>query len=164
MKPTGDTPLIHTIEESTSVAVPGRGEGASSGLFSVPQTILIFVLAVLIGSVGGYALTSFSSLMKKTPSSAGGAAEEAKAVKSVGVVDKKTFSDSAEGVLREGGTDGEGSYYLERAGGEDQRAYLTSSAVDLAQFIGKRVRVWGQTFAGQKAGWLMDVGLVELLE
>jgi hypothetical protein len=25
------------------------------------------------------------------------------------------------------------------------------------------VRVWGQTFSGEKAGWLMDVGLVEIL-
>jgi hypothetical protein len=41
--------------------------------------------------------------------------------------------------------------------------YLTSSTVDLSPFVGKKVRVWGQTFTGQKAGWLMDVGLVEVL-
>ena len=39
--------------------------------------------------------------------------------------------------------------------------YLTSSTVDLSVYIGK-VKVWGQTFTGQKAGWLMDVGLVEI--
>jgi hypothetical protein len=30
--------------------------------------------------------------------------------------------------------------------------------------VGKKVRVYGQTFAGQKAGWLMDVGYIEVLE
>lgn len=84
--------------------------------------------------------------------------------KSVGVVDKKTFKDSVTGILREGGIDGEGNYHIERPGGESQNAYLTSSAVDLSEFVGKKVTVWGQTFSGQKAGWLMDVGLVEILK
>ena len=81
---------------------------------------------------------------------------------SAGIVDKKTFSDSAEGVLREGGIDGEGNFHLERPGGKSQNVYLTSSTVDLSPYIGKEVKVWGQTFEGEKAGWLMDVGLVEV--
>ncbi len=84
--------------------------------------------------------------------------------KIVGVVDKKTFKDSAEGILREGGIDGEGNFHLERSGGESQNVYLTSSTVDLSEFIGKKVKVYGQTFAGEKAGWLMDVGYIEFLK
>lgn len=84
--------------------------------------------------------------------------------KTAGIADKKTFKDRAEGVLKEGGIDGEGTFHLERPGGESQNVYLTSSTVDLSLYLGKKVRVYGETFAGQKAGWLMDVGLVEVLE
>ncbi|KXK08555.1 MAG: hypothetical protein UZ21_OP11001000545 [Microgenomates bacterium OLB22] len=164
MKQTGDTMQIHSIDEAPISATNEKEVRMPSAVFSIPQTSLIFVLAILLGGVIGYGFTSFSSLMRKAPSTGSDTTAGTKAVKSVGVVDKKTFSDSTEGVMREGGTDGEGSFYLERPGGEDQRAYLTSSVVDLTQFIGKKVRVWGQTFEGQKAGWLMDVGLVELLE
>jgi hypothetical protein len=31
-------------------------------------------------------------------------------------------------------------------------------------YIGKKVKVWGQTFSSEQAGWLMDVGRLELLE
>jgi hypothetical protein len=82
----------------------------------------------------------------------------------VGVSDEKAFRDSAEGDLTKGGIDGEGSHHLVRPGGESQYVYLTSSIIDLDQFAGKKVKVWGETFAGQKAGWLMDVGRLEVLE
>ena len=57
----------------------------------------------------------------------------------------------------------EGQYHIERPGGVSQNVYLTSTTVDLSQFIGKKIRVWGETFSAQKAGWLMDVGLVEVI-
>jgi hypothetical protein len=64
------------------------------------------------------------------------------------------------GILREGGIEGEGSHHLER-GAKDQTAYLTSSSIDMTPYIGKKVKVWGATNKGQKAGWLMDVGSIE---
>jgi len=75
----------------------------------------------------------------------------------------KTFKDVAEGVVKEGGIEGEGQYHLERKGGESQNVYMTSSLVDLGEFKGKKVKVWGQTQAAQSAGWLMDVGRVQVL-
>ncbi|MBI3955472.1 hypothetical protein HY338_03440 [Candidatus Gottesmanbacteria bacterium] len=81
----------------------------------------------------------------------------------VGVKDQKAYKDSAEGELQEGGINGEGTHKLIRPGGPSQTVYLTSSNLDLNQFIGKKVRVWGETFSAQKAGWLMDVGKVEIL-
>ncbi len=66
--------------------------------------------------------------------------------------------------MREGGIEGEGAFHLERTGGKSQTAYLTSTTVDLEPYIGKKVRVLGKTFAGKKAGWLMDVGYVEVLQ
>ncbi|MEN9407802.1 MAG: hypothetical protein RLZZ455_1018 [Candidatus Parcubacteria bacterium] len=77
--------------------------------------------------------------------------------------DTKTFKDVAEGVLKEGGVEGEGQFHLVRPGGESQNVYLTSSLVDLSEFKGKKVKVWGQTMAAQTAGWLMDVGRVQVL-
>jgi len=82
---------------------------------------------------------------------------------SVGVKDQKPYKDSAEGELQEGGISGEGTHNLVRPGGPSQTVYLTSSNLDLNQFIGKKVRVWGETFSAQQAGWLMDVGKVETL-
>lgn len=84
--------------------------------------------------------------------------------KIVGSKDTSIFKDKAEGVIDKGGVDGEGTHKLIREGGPSQTAYLTSSVVDLNEFVGKKVRVWGETFAAQKAGWLMDVGRVEVLE
>lgn len=84
--------------------------------------------------------------------------------KVVGVADEKTFKDSAEGTLREGGLDNEGTHHLERPGGASQNVYLTSSTVGLDEYTGKKVKVWGETFDSEKAGWLMDVGRLELLD
>lgn len=135
--------LIHQIGTQIEVKMPA-------------VKFFVFVaLAVVFGIFIGIIpskLTKKSSVEKTSSASS----------KSVGIVDKKTFDTSAEGILREGGIDGEGNFHLERPGGDSQNAYLTSSAVDLSQFVGKKVKVWGQTFSGQKAGWLMDVGLVEV--
>ena len=79
-----------------------------------------------------------------------------------GTGDIKSFKDTAEGTLKEGGIDGEGQYHLERPGGDSQNVYLTSSSVDLSTFMGKKIKVWGATQTAQKAGWLMDVGKVQV--
>ena len=81
-----------------------------------------------------------------------------------GVNDTETFGDSAQGYLEAGGLDGEGSHRLLRPGGESQTVYLTSSVTDLDPLVGMEVKVHGETFKGQKAGWLMDVGRVEVLK
>lgn len=75
----------------------------------------------------------------------------------------QTFKDSAEGTLDQGGFNGEGTHKLIRDGGPSQTAYLLSSVVDLDQYVGKKVKVYGQTVAAKKASWLMDVGKVEVI-
>ena len=82
----------------------------------------------------------------------------------VGSSDTETFKDLVEGTLAEGGIDGEGQYHLVRVGGESQYVYLTSSIIDLSTLMGRKIKAWGQTQKAQKAGWLMDVGRVEILE
>ncbi len=75
-----------------------------------------------------------------------------------------TFKDSAKGYLEAGGFDAEGSHKLLRPGGESQTVYLTSSVTDLSKLEGMEVEVWGETFKGQKVGWLMDVGKIKVIE
>jgi hypothetical protein len=81
-----------------------------------------------------------------------------------GIKDDQTFKDSAEGYLSAGGLNGEGSHSLLREGGPSQTVYLTSSITDLDKLVGMQVKVWGETFKGQKAGWLMDVGRVQVID
>ncbi len=119
------------------------------------------ILVVGAGVLTGYFLsqkTGQMTFLNKT-----GAPKIIKSEKMVGSTDKKTFRDVAEGRLERGGIDGEGTHKLIRPGGESQNVYLTSSVIDLDQYVGKKVRVWGETFAAQKAGWLMDVGRIEIL-
>lgn len=80
------------------------------------------------------------------------------------VADEAVFSDTAKGLLVEGGIKGEGTHHLDRDLGEQKYVYLTSSVIDLQSFVGKKVQVWGETLAAQNAGWLMDVGRVKVIE
>jgi hypothetical protein len=129
---------------------------------NLPFVVMVLGIAILAGVGSGFLLSRVikpSANTNQTTTSTSDTSSSGKKV--VGVVDKKTFKDSAEGILREGGIEGEGSYYLERPGGKSQNAYLTSSTVDLSAYIGKKVKVYGETQTAKKAGWLMDVGAVE---
>lgn len=139
---------------------------------NMKQKVLIsglIILTILLGVATGYALA-----LKKTGNLAyikeAGLkrnleeGEEIGKGTKVGMADEKTFRDNTEGKLEKGGVNGEGSHHLVRPGGESQNVYLTSSVIDLDQFTGREVKVWGETFAAQKAGWLMDVGKLEVLE
>jgi len=75
-----------------------------------------------------------------------------------GSANEKAFKDPATGVIDKGGFKGEGTHQLVRPGGVSQTVYLTSSTIDLDALVGHQVTVWGETFKGQKVGWLMDVG------
>jgi len=125
-----------------------------------------FFVILALGTGTGYLVhrllgkpTSNKALPKGTVSE-----EKIKKGAEFGMKDSSVFKDKAIGVLREGGIDGEGTHHLEREGGVSQNVYLTSSVVDLSQFVGRRVEVWGETFSGQKAGWLMDVGKLKVLD
>lgn len=122
------------------------------------------LLIILVGLVTGYFLANRGGL-GIIPGQGGGlsGAKIAKGTE-VGSQDIKTFKDTSEGIIEKGGLDGEGTHRLLREGGPSQTAYLTSSVVDLDQFVGRKVKIWGQTYGGQKAGWFMDVGRVKVLE
>ncbi len=122
--------------------------------------IIATVLIVLAGVGTGWLVSGGPKSLGGTQSAPGAknTANEA------GLADEKTFRDSAEGVLEEGGVAGEGTHHLVRPGGDSQNVYLTSTVIDLQSFVGKKVKVWGETISAKKAGWLMDVGKVKVTE
>ncbi len=77
----------------------------------------------------------------------------------------QTFRDQAEGTVQKNDKldkYAQGTHRLIRPGGDSQTAYLTSSVLDLDQYVGKKVKVFGETFGSSQVGWLMDVGKVEV--
>ncbi|MBI4079102.1 MAG: hypothetical protein HY429_02280 [Candidatus Levybacteria bacterium] len=132
--------------------------------FFTRNVLIIFSIVILLGVGSGY----FLSRQTGTSVSLGGQNNSSKMAISKGMIvgsnDLKTFRDETEGVLKEGGKDGEGQFHLERKGGESQYVYLTSSIVDLSLFVNRKVKVNGETQAAQNVGWLMDVGRLEVLE
>ena len=120
----------------------------------------ITILIILLGTGVGYLLFRVSP-----PQVAGTSTPpKIKTATEVGSTDTKTFRDTATGVLKKDGLNGEGTHQLIRDGGPSQTVYLISSVVDLDQFEGKKVEVWGETIKAQKVPWLMDVGRVKILE
>jgi hypothetical protein len=144
-----NTPVMRSFKDKSSVAPK--------------KALIIFVILLLLGASTGYGLSSFSKSTGTDIPVLPKSGESVTKGKTYGSDDTQTFKDTAEGTVREGGIEGEGQYHLERSGGESQNVYMTSSTVDLSQFIGKKIKVWGQTQQAQKAGWLMDVGRIEVL-
>ncbi len=120
------------------------------------------VIALILGVTTGYFLANSPYSRKKNITQKGVGGSVGKGAM-VGSSDLKTFKDTAEGKLEEGGIEGEGQFHLVRSGGKSQYVYLTSSILDLSTFTGKKIKVWGETQKAQRAGWLMDVGRVEVL-
>lgn len=153
------------MEEKINEKKPLMNAFESKAPFFTAKSLIIFILVAVLGIGTGYFLSSNSGkipgLGANNPTV--NSSKNPKGT-TVGSNDTKTFKDTAEGTLEEGGIDGEGQYHLVRPGGDSQNVYLTSSIVDLSQFLKRKVKVWGQTNKAQHAGWLMDVGKLQVLE
>ena len=130
------------------------------GVKSKGNALIIFgsVFVVLLGLGTGWFLSGSKAV---TSSGDGMVNEEQKKVETGdGVVELGEAgeeADEAEGQLEEGGVEGEGTYRLERDGGSARTVCLTSTAIDLSGFVGKKVKVWGETISPISCPWLMDV-------
>lgn len=161
------TPVAASTTQA-EVVKPQRQTQKSSGKPNLLGPVFL-VIALILGVGTGF--LAFKGLAK--PAATQGAPTMGTQIPSgsalkvgdvFGTADETTFKDSAEGVLEKGGIGGEGSHHLVRPGGDSQNVYLTSSVVDLDQVVGHKIKVWGQTMAARKAGWLMDVGRVQIEE
>lgn len=126
------------------------------------KMVIVLLLPVVLGIISGFLLYWKSTT--GTIKLAGQNVEIVQTKDEEGVKDASTFRDTASGELREndGKITNEGTHILVRDG-PSQNVYLTSSVIDLSKYAGKKVQVWGETFKGQKAGWLMDVGRIKVL-
>lgn len=148
--------LASPVSPATSVSSPGN---------SGHKLIVIIIVVLLAGIGSGFLL---SRLSKSASSGSTSATTTTPAIVNtateVGSTDTKTFGDTATGTLQAGGLKGEGTHNLVRDGGPSQTVYLVSSVVDLDQYVGKKVQVWGQTLKAAHVSWLMDVGRLKILQ
>lgn len=117
----------------------------------------VLVAAVVLGVGSGYLLSG--SHQTKTPTSESATTADVKSPQS----DTQTFKDFAEGMIAQKPSSSaydEGTHLLIRDGASP--VALTSSVVDLNQYVGKKVKVYGETQKALKQGWLMDVGRVDV--
>ncbi len=120
-------------------------------------------LVVALGVGSGYLLARQGVLGGST-STKSESTGKVESMTEAGIDDESQFPDTAEGTLEEGGIAGEGTHHLVRTGGSSQTVYLTSTVINMDNFAGKKVKVWGQTVSAKKAGWLMDVGKIKVTE
>lgn len=140
--------LIHSFDEGVNKMSP-------------LTKVMIFIVVLVLGIGTGYGASQYTKSKTTTADNTQNTVSEVTEVGSEGIQDEKNFKDTAEGILKEGGIEGEGQFHLQRPGGESQNVYLTSSVLDLTKYVGKKVQVWGQTNSSEKAGWLMDVGKIK---
>lgn len=118
----------------------------------------VTIAAVVLGILTGFILSTKNNGSKISSLSVGTTVKTAQQ-------DTRTFRDFAEGTIkaRPQPSDSEeyteGTHLLVREGAVP--VALTSSVVDLSQYEGKKVKVFGETQKALKEGWLMDVGKVE---
>lgn len=123
----------------------------------------ILIASIVLGAFSGFILAKSgkNTSTQKLASSTGANTPATSAQQ-----DTRTFRDFAEGTIepkpspKDGEDYTEGTHLLVRQGAVP--VALTSSVVDLSQYEGKKVKVFGETQKALKEGWLMDVGKVEV--
>lgn len=141
--------LVHSFDSTNASFMSGK-------------LIIILVVAAILGITTGYLLTRSNGTIANVKNSITASTVAKGTIEGSG--DEKVFKDTAEGSLKQGGIEGEGAFHLVRPGGDSQNVYLTSSTVDLTKYLNRKIKVWGQTQKAQHAGWLMDVGKIEVVE
>ena len=149
-------------QSSSSITQPMEPKKTAKFFAKIVPLLLIIVL-IGAGIFTGLMLTS----VNKSKASQGNVLSEENLAPEIKENFSQTFKDEAEGIVEKNDDFekyAQGPWKLIRTGGESQTAYLTSSVMDLDEFIGKKVKVYGETFGSDQVSWLMDVGKVEVIE
>ena len=153
------------MESSTnpqpSPASPLRPIPNQPGLIKKLLPLIITVLILTGGAYTGLLFSNKNKLKSQTKS----AIEQESLSPEQKQSFSQTFRDQAEGVVeRNDKLDkyAQGTHRLVRPGGDSQTAFLTSTVMDLDEYVGKKVKIYGETFGSSQVGWLMDVGKVEV--
>lgn len=145
--------------------IPGLKRIPIKAKFSLPTKAVPIAVIALVLAAGIFSGLVLSSRNKNRPSTAKSSIQEENLTPEQKTSFNQTFKDSAEGVIQKNDKldkYAQGTHKLIRPGGESQTAYLTSSILDMDQYVGKKVKVFGETFGSTQVGWLMDVGKVEV--
>src|SRR5258708_4681613 len=122
-------------EETASVLHQLQNQKEALGMLS-RNVIIGLVVVALLGVGTGYLLAARGGKVASLGSALNSTTTGGSVTKGTieGSDDQKTFKDTAEGILREGGSaGGEGQFHLERPGGESQTAFITSSNVHFSK-------------------------------
>lgn len=167
-----DTTTIRQVSPSSSknlvdpvVSPLSQPEAHSKKSVNYLAVAVIVLSSLVLGAGSGYAARQVGGA-SSNPTSTTQADNKTVVISEneAGVDNNEAFPDSAVGVLMEGGKDGEGTHYLDRGMGVDKYVYLTSTVINMQKFVGKNVEVRGQTLSARKAGWLMDVGRIKVVQ
>lgn len=158
-----DNQSTQEVDRLTKEPLPKKSRPSFLTAKNLPL-VLGVVAIVSLGVVSGWLLSKTGSSTEEKLQSEVGEGQTIQKGQEFGVQDKETFSDHAIGEVAEGGVNGEGTHHLLREGGPSQTVFLFSSVLNLDDFIGRKVEIWGETFSAEKAGWLMDVGKLKVLD
>lgn len=150
---------------TNSSPIPGLKRVPIKARFSLPTKAVPILIIIVVLAAGIFSGLVLSSRNKSRASTAKSSIQEENLTPEQKTSFNQTFKDSAEGVIQKNDKldkYAQGTHKLIRPGGEDQTAFLTSSVLDLDQYVGKKVKVFGETFGSTQVGWLMDVGKVEV--
>jgi hypothetical protein len=146
----------------------------SNILVKKPQFLSVYIILIIVALAiaSGFWLSRFQKTDKNSLSSSNKNIISIEEIESADQIEigknygnsGKIYQDTATGVVEKGNINGVGTHILKREGGETQSVSLTSSSVDLDLFIDRKVEVKGETNASNKTSWLLDVGLVTVLE
>ncbi len=155
------------MQEDTTPIEPQKETKSSTKALSIKKMTKVFVGVLVAAGVLGLA-TGYTLALKPGSGSAKIVSSVVNQQPKTAQQDDRTFRDFAEGTIQPQPKSKnpneyvEGTHLLKRDGATP--VTLTSSVVDLSQYEGKKVKVFGETQKAVKAGWLMDVGKVEEIQ
>ncbi len=159
------SPITPDKSPTANSFIPGLRRVPIKPKFTIPAKIVPILVIIIVVAAGILSGLILSSRNKAQAAKAKPAIEEKNLTLEQKTSFNQTFRDQAEGVIQKNDKldkYAQGTHKLIRPGGESQTAYLTSSVLDLDQYLGKKVKVFGETFGSSQVGWLMDVGKVEV--
>lgn len=126
-------------------------------LVSMVVVIDIIILGCLAGFLLAYSKGQYFPSKQIVPGLSGGSQAQ---------IDEKVFRDTTEGTIakKESGDPSglaTGTHKLLRPGGRSQTVYIISSIYKLDDWVGKKVKVLGETLPSDNVGWLLNVGKIE---
>ncbi len=153
------------METNQNLEIPGLKRIPSRPRLNLPARFIPLIIILVLVGAGIFSGLVLSSRNKAQASKVKSAIQEENLTPEQKVSFNQTFKDQAQGVVQKNDKldkYAQGTHKLIRPGGDSQTAYLTSSVLDLDQYVGKKVKVFGETFGSSQVGWLMDVGKVEV--